>query len=267
MMPGHDATLRATLAAARAAWPDVHVPDGVFRKYVAERAEDPSSLDEAAVSGLYIACGCAAGDTAALRAFERRYMPEVERAISRFRLHAQDSADVMQALREQLLVGRSGDAPRIAEYSGRGDLSGWLRVTAVRAALKKLRGKKPEVDADDALLAARSMQDDPELSYMKELYRRTFRQAFAAALASLDAREKNLLRQHVVDGLTVDELGPLYNVHRATAARWVQRAKERLLEETRKQFMARARISARECESVLRMVRSRIDVTLGRLLA
>jgi RNA polymerase sigma-70 factor (ECF subfamily) len=102
---------------------------------------------------------------------------------------------------------------------------------------------------------------------MKELYRRTFRQAFAAALASLDAREKNLLRQHVVDGLTVDEIGPLYGVHRATAARWVQRAKGRLLEETRKQFMARARISARECESVLRMVRSRIDVTLGRLLA
>jgi RNA polymerase sigma-70 factor (ECF subfamily) len=111
------------------------------------------------------------------------------------------------------------------------------------------------------------MQDDPELSYMKELYRQAFRQAFGAALAALEARDKNLLRQHVVDGLTVDELGPLYGVHRATAARWVQRAKEKLLHETRKQFMARARISSRECESVLRLVRSRIDVTLGRLLA
>jgi RNA polymerase sigma-70 factor (ECF subfamily) len=266
-MPGHDASrFRASLSAARAAWPDVHVPESVFRKYLADRAES-ASIDDDAVAGLYLACACASGDAAALRAFERRYVPEVERALARMRLPAHEVAEVLQSVREHLLVGRNGAAPRIAEYSGRGDLAGWLRVSAVRAALKKLRGKKGEVDADDALLAARSMQDDPELSYMKELYRRAFRQAFAAALATLEARDKNLLRQHVVDGLTVDEIGPLYGVHRATAARWVQRAKEKLLQETRKQFMARARISSRECESVLRLVRSRIDVTLGRLLA
>jgi RNA polymerase sigma-70 factor (ECF subfamily) len=267
-MAGHGASqFRAALSAARAAWPDVHVPEGGFREYLAERLGSDASVDSETAAALYLACACASGDAAALRAFEGRYMPEVERAVARMRLRPHDVSDVVQTVREQLLVGRGGAAPRIAEYAGRGDLAGWLRVSAVRAALKKLRGKRAEVDADDAVLAARSMGDDPELSYMKELYRRTFRQAFAAALGVLDAREKNLLRQHVVDGLTVDEIGPLYGVHRATAARWIQRAKDRLLEETRKQFMARARISSRECESVFRLVRSRIDVTLGRLLA
>ena len=101
---------------------------------------------------------------------------------------------------------------------------------------------------------------------MKELYRRAFREAFTAAMGTLDAREKNLLRQHFVDGLTIDEIGPLYEVHRATAARWVSRARERLLDETRREFMKRAKVGPKECESVLRLVRSRLDVTLAHLL-
>jgi RNA polymerase sigma-70 factor (ECF subfamily) len=253
----------SVLAGARAAWPGVHVADHVFHAYVLERIGD-ADLTADAASSLYLACACAHGDTAALRAFESRHMPDVERALVRTRLSSADVAEVMQSLRQQLLAGPS---PRIASYTGRGDLAAWLRVTAVRAALKRIRGRKPEVAADDALLAARSVGDDPELVYMKELYRRAFRESFGAALDVLDAREKVLLRQHFVDRLGVDDLAPLYQVHRATVARWVQRARDRLLDETRRQFMQRAHVSARECESVLRLVRSRIEVTLGGLLA
>ena len=261
-MAGHDAW-RDVLAAARAAWPDVHVPDDVARAYLAERLGEPPFRDEAAAA-LYLACGCVHGDPAAVRAFDRRYMPDVEKAMARMRLPEADVADVAQSIRQQLLAGPS---PRLAEYSGRGELGAWLRVTAVRAGLKRIRGRRPEVDADDALLAVRSVGDDPELGYMKELYRRAFRESFDAAIAQVDARDRVLLRQHFVDGLGVDELAPLYQVHRATAARWVQAARDRLLDETRRQFMQRARVGPRECESVLRLVRSRIDVTLGRLLA
>jgi RNA polymerase sigma-70 factor (ECF subfamily) len=206
-------------------------------------------------------------DPAAIKAFDAAYMPGVERAIARMRLPPADVKDVAQSLREHLLVGKAGEAPQIAEYGGRGDLAGWLRVAAVRAALKSLRGRKPHAELDDARLALRSMGDDPELSYMKEVYRKAFREAFAAALASLEPREKNLLRQHFVDGLGVDELGRLYGAHRATAARWLQRARENLLDATKTNFARRAGLSARESASVLRMVRSRIDVTFGRLLA
>jgi RNA polymerase sigma-70 factor (ECF subfamily) len=260
-MAGH--VLSAAWSAAQAAWPGVHVPEDVFAAYVAERTGGDAPMPDA-TSSLYLACACARGDAAALRAFESRYMPEVERALVRTRLSAADVAEVMQSLREQLLAG---PLPRIASYTGRGDLPAWLRVTAVRAALKRIRGHKPEVEADDALLAARSVGDDPELLYMKELYRKAFREAFGAALEGLDARDRLLLRQHFVDRLGVDDLAPLYQVHRATVARWVQRARDHLLDETRHEFMRRARVSPRECESVLRLVRSRIDVTLGRLLA
>jgi RNA polymerase sigma-70 factor (ECF subfamily) len=263
-MPEHGAH-EASLAHARTVWPHIHVPEGELRTYVQARlgAEVPSP--EAAAS-LYLACACVRGDPAAIRAFDERYAGELSRAVAKLRLPPQEVADVVQSLRQHLLVSSGGAPGHLAEYAGRGDLSGWLRVTATRAGLKRLRGRKPELDADDALLAARAPGDDPELAYMKELYRHAFREAFGAALATLDAREKVMLRQHFVDGLGIDELGPLYGVHRATAARWVAQAKTTLMERTRREFMHRARLNPREMASVMRMVQSRLDVTLARLL-
>jgi hypothetical protein len=38
-----------------------------------------------------------------------------------------------------LLVGSDGEPPRIGEYAGRGALQGWLRISAVRVALRLSR--------------------------------------------------------------------------------------------------------------------------------
>jgi RNA polymerase sigma-70 factor (ECF subfamily) len=138
----------------------------------------------------------------------------------------------------------------------------------MRAALKLLRKDGREMPtSDDAILEAKSSEDDPELAYMKAAYRASFRAAFQEALESLHPKERTLLKQQIVDGLGIDELGALYEVHRATAARWVQAAREKLLLRTRRTFMLRARISSDECESIMRMVRSQLDVSLHRRLA
>ena len=176
----------------------------------------------------------------------------------------------MQVLRNELLVGREGRRPKLAEYGGRGDLKGWLRVTAMRAALKvKKKGQRDAAapNNDSVLLEMRSTGDDPELSYMKALYGDAFRAAFRVAAGSLEARDRDLLRQHFVEGRNIDELGTLYGVHRATAARSIQAAREKLLSATRREFASRAQVSPRECESVLRLVQSKFDVTLRRLLS
>jgi RNA polymerase sigma-70 factor (ECF subfamily) len=252
------------IAAARAAFPGVSVPDDVFRAYVEARRRDGGPKPEHAAS-LYLACACTRGDKAAVRAFESQFIPEVKRALGRLRLSNEELEEVVQRLRSQLLVGEGDVPPRIASYTGEGDLRGFLRVTAVRSALKLKRGDKLVADPDAALEVA-SARDDPELSYMKELYRESFRASFRAALDGLGDRDKNLLRQHFVDGLGIDALGRMYGVHRATAARWVQAAREELLAATRREFAARTRASKRECDSLLRMVQSRFDVTLRRLI-
>ena len=200
-------------------------------------------------------------------ALEARFFPEIEAALRKMNLGGARVDDVKQSLRGQMFVGTPETPPRIVDYSGRGDLGAWLRVTATRSALKVLRKEQREIPAeDDAIFAAASSSSDPELAYVKEVYRAQFRTAFQEALDSLDDRDKNVLRQHVVDRLSIDEIGALYHVHRATSARWLDKARELLLTRTRQRFMNGAKITPRECDSIMRLCQSQLDMTIRRRL-
>jgi RNA polymerase sigma-70 factor, ECF subfamily len=256
-------------SAAQGAWPEFSVRAEAFFPYFADRVsrEGPDALQKLRASDLYVACACVMGDPRAMGALETRYFPEIEGALAKMNLGGARVDDVKQGLRRQMFVGEDGVPPRIAEYTGRGDLRGWLRVTAVRAALKLIRKEKREVLVEDEqLFVASTSAADPELLYVKEVYRAEFKIAFQEALESLEDREKNLLRQHVVDALSIDEIGALYQVHRATAARWLGKAKETLLSRTRQRFMARAKINGDECDSIMRLVHSQLDMTIRRRL-
>jgi hypothetical protein len=100
----------------------------------------------------------------AIRAVETRYFPDIDAALGKMGLASDRAAEVKQGLRKLLFVGEDGAPPRISEYRGSGDLRAWLRVTAMRAALKLLRKHGRETSTDDAILEARSSEDDPELA-------------------------------------------------------------------------------------------------------
>jgi RNA polymerase sigma-70 factor, ECF subfamily len=255
-------------AAATAHWPSPWVEQGAFAEYVADRAGDGADLTEETVAALYLACACVHGVAPAVKVFDAEYLPQAQRVAARAGLSADQVAELLQSLREHLLVGRVGGSPKLREYRGKGDLRGWLRVTATRAALrvrKKAAGAR--MDSEDAGLEARATDDDPELSYMKALYREAFRAAFKAAVLALDPKEKLVLHQHTVLGLSIDDVGAKHGVHRATAARWVQSAREKLLTGVRRELAREVNVSPKELNSILKLVQSRFDMTMRRLLA
>ncbi len=262
-----EAALGRALARAEAAWEGIACDRDRFASFLGGRVA-PAELDGARIEDLFAACACGTGDGRAIAAVEARYFGDIDAALGKMHLSADRIAEVKQGLRRVLFVGDApaGVAPRILEYRGTGALGAWLRVTAMRAALKLIRKESRETPTDDALLEARAQADDPELGYMKAAYRAAFKTAFQEALDSLHAKERLYLKQQIVDGLSIDELGTLYQVHRATAARWVQSAREKLLSRTRRTFMMNARLTSDECESIMRMVRSQLDVSLHRRL-
>lgn len=260
--------LEQAVARGSAAWPSLPLTAARFVAYLGERVPS-AELASARVEDLWIACACASerrDDAIAL--VEARFLVELGAPLAKMGLGAARVDEVKQVLRHVLFVGSPDDGvpPRIGDYRGAGDLRGWLRVSATRAALKLLRGEHRE-STTDVLLDAASPVDDPELAYMKSAYRASFKEAFQEALDSLSPRERLLLKQQVVDGLNVDDLGALYQVHRATAARWVASARELLLERTRRAFVAKHRLSKEEGESLMRLVRSQLDLSLHRRLA
>jgi RNA polymerase sigma-70 factor, ECF subfamily len=74
---------------------------------------------------------------------------------------------------------------------------------------------------------------EPEMAFLMKTYKRELTEAFEEALASMPHRDRSVLRHHYVEGLSIDRLGELYQVHRATAARWIARATDALSGRTR----------------------------------
>ena len=79
-------------------------------------------------------------------------------------------------------------------------------------------------------------------------------------------RERNLLKQHLIDGLTVDELATMYRAHRSTCARWLVDARDALGRATRRALSDKLGPREAQLESVLRFVDSDIELSISRIL-
>jgi RNA polymerase sigma-70 factor (ECF subfamily) len=251
---------------AHLAWPGVRIPHESFIAHVAGHASvETGSLAELRTSDLYLSCACALGDAAALTAFEQAYFVDIDPALVRMTGKTALHDEVAQSLRTTLFAPRPGRAPQIALYAGRGDLRNWTRAAIVRATLNLITRKPRETPAPtDLLSAVPAASADPELAHMKEIYQAEFRDAFAAAVATLDTRERNLLRHAFVDGLSIDEVGALFGVHRATAARWLASTRTKLMGELRRALMQKLHVDKTEFASIMRLIRSQLNVSLAR---
>jgi RNA polymerase sigma-70 factor (ECF subfamily) len=263
-----EALLAGIVDAAEAAWPTVRIPVETFVTHLAAHAPAaPGLVEDLRTSDLYLACACALGDPAALAAFEATYFGDIGPALARMTRAPISKDDVAQEARRTLFLPRERTPPQIALYAGRGDLRNWTRAALVRIILNLVTRSPREVPAPSDLLdAVPSAGADPELAHMKEVYRAEFREAFSLATASLSSRERNLLRHAFVDGLGIDEVGALFGVHRATAARWLAAARAKLLGHVRKHLLQKLAVNESELASIMRLIRTDLGLTLRRHL-
>lgn len=254
------------------AFEGVRLPQDTFDTFVIERLGEGVRHGEPAISeeiaqDLFLACACVHRDATALSAFDERFLSQVPSFLARIDKSAAVVDEVTQRVRERLFVPKGDGKPRIGEYGGRGRLGSWLRVVVIRIALNMKTspsGRRTESeDAADALL----LEKDPELSYLRSRYRQEFHDAFVGALETLDARDRTILRMNLIDGLNIDGIGQMYGVHRATVARWIAKAREQLFERTRDTLVAELGLSSTEFASLVRLVRSQLDVSICRILS
>jgi RNA polymerase sigma-70 factor (ECF subfamily) len=264
-----EGAIAEALRAARQAWPDLDVPPEVFAAHLATRTSPPPlaapAIGALRAADLYLACACLRGDARAIAAFEGRYYREIDRVLGRLGLAPTIADDLKGVVRERFFFPKDGERSPLTTYSGRGRLDAWVRAIAASTAHTVLRAARREAPEERALDVA-VPNSDPELAYLKATFAAEFKAAFAEAVEALSIRERNLLRQHALDGLSIDQLGALYRVHRATAARWVVDVRARLLDGVRERLQARLQLSEAELKSVMALARSQIDVSVRRLL-
>lgn len=257
----------------RAAWPEVALEKAAFAQDVAARFDGKSDVAEWLAGrhgeGLYLACACLQKAPQALTAFERSILSQVPLFLSNLRPTRSREVfadEVSQLLRERLLVGTPDKGPRLAEYEGQGALSSFVRVAAVRIGIDLVRkqARDPAAIEDEPVIAAAG---DPELAYVKAHYKIPFKEALRAAMAALTSEERNLLRLHFVDQLSIDRLAEIFHIHRATAARWLQQARAKVIKQVHREVRARLRLDETGLQSLLEALRSQLDLSLRSWLA
>jgi len=260
--------LELLVARCRATFPEISLDAAAFVAHVAARLPQDISpeqwLGEVNAEDSYLACACLHGDRAAIDELDRRFSAEIEPMLRRS--YRDDLDDAKQILRQRLLLPTGATEPKLATYSGRGPLRRWLRVVVHRLVLEIIRPRQSF--ADDWAIAALPMTgDDPEHAYLKTHYRDAYERAFERALAQMSARERTVLAQYHIDGLTVDDLGALYQIHRATASRWVAKMRAHLRALVIEDLRAGLGLSTAGLESVARLVHSQLAGALVRAFA
>jgi len=243
------------LAVARGAWPSLEFDVDLYRAWLGEAAGGElaarlPTLD----AGETLLCWCAArGDSEAHRLFDLHYMHQVGPALRRFQADASFVDEVAQRVRVKLLIAEPGGLAPIARYAFGGGLGGLIRIAAIREALSLRRRDKPsEPDAVDAVVG----EADPELRALKDRYGREFQRAFTAALAELSPKQRHLLRLSISAKASIDDIARMHNTHRATAARWLNAARDELAAHTRKHLQASLGVAETELQSLLRLIRT-----------
>lgn len=255
---------------ARRERPGLGVTSEAFGEFVASRLPDEgveAALETLHAGDALLAAGCLTRDAESLAVFSRELEPVIARAVRKVvRDQAQDADDACRRIVVRLLYGEDG-SPKLESYLARGPLAGWVQVTASRFALNVVRDRRAVQRREDVRqLDERAASGDLELDHIRARYRDEFRDSFKEGLANLAPRDRNVLRYHLLDSLGIDEIGALYGVHRATAARWIHTAREHLLASVKRAFAARLKVSDAEFESLFFAVRSHLDVSLGSFL-
>jgi RNA polymerase sigma-70 factor, ECF subfamily len=263
------AALDAALAEASTAWPDLQVDAVAWARSLAAHAPVPlpaRPFGDLELPDLYVAFAAGAGDRAAVAACDALLVREAGYAADATRLHAlRDEA--VQIVRAIVFAPRPERPPAIHDYAGRGRLHGWLRVLVARELVRLAKAQSRAIELEDYMLDdAATVDPDPALEDLKAGYRDQLADAFREALKTLSARDRTLLRYQIVDGLTIDDIGELYRVHRATAARWLATIRDGLVERTRSLLADALGVNTAEAASIVRLVHSQLEVSVIRHL-
>lgn len=257
-----EAQLKAIIATASKSWPTFSIEAADFAQYLGQRMPI-HELDDAPLGDLYLAHACLAHEPRAIVELDIKLRRECERIEQRHRGNV-NSTDLVLELHSRLLLG---ERPRLTEYSGKGSLGGWLAATAVRAGLNAKREgdrrRKREVAAEPSAAGLA----DPELELLRARSRDVFNEVFREVLDGLDAKERALLRLHVVEGMGIDRIARLKEIGRSTAARWLAQIRAKLLLETRRLLSQRLMIGSSTLDELLPVLTADLDISIRKVLS
>lgn len=219
------------------------------------------------IDELALARACAAGSDPAWEVFMTRYREKLH--LSALRIAREDSAarELADTLYADLYGTNIRDGVRVsklASYTGRGSLEGWLRTVLSQEYVNRYRRTKRLVSLDEESeegVQFPAPQPDPVSPADQRVAHAT-----DEALAALSAEDRTVLSAYYLDGRTLAEIARMLGVHESTISRKI----DKLAKSLRKQIAAalvRRGMSRRQAEEALEVDVRDLQVDIRRTLA
>jgi RNA polymerase sigma-70 factor (ECF subfamily) len=252
-----------------------------------ENASDQSIaefIDELQADDLCLIVACERGDESAWSDLVERFTPTVRSAARSASSNEDGAQDLSQSIWAELfgLRVRADGTPasKLAYYSGRGSLAGWLRAVVGQLAIdqhrKQSRTVQTEDDADfdrlaravdgrESFLATTAL--NPEEAISDKLAGAEVQRALARSIKELSDEDRLLVKLYYFDGLRLREAGSVLGVHEATASRRLTRIHGELRERVESILITDLGWTETETEGAFARVALHLEADLEPLLA
>ena len=232
----------------------------------AGESEVQSFLVTLRVEELALARACAAGNNSAWEIFLTRYREKLYQ--SALRIAREDSA--ARELADSLYADLYGTGTRggervskLASFTGRGSLEGWLRTVLSQEFVNRYRRTKRLVSLDEENEEGeRFAAPEPEPAATSDS---RLESATDDALASLPSEDQLVLAAYYLDGRTLAEVARMLGVHESTISRKVDRLAKALRKKILAGMMQRG-LSRRQAEEALDVDVRDVQVNIRRSL-
>ncbi len=252
----------------------------------ADRNAIKQFVDEIRSDDLCLIIACEKGDEKAWEYLVSNFDSTVKSAARKISSNNEDAEDLASSIWAELYGLRQGadgnKKSKLAYYSGRGSLAGWLRAVVSQLAIDEYRKQSRFVQieenrefenlAEDASNhTGRDLvvhhADNPEDLLTNESSSRDVSLALKHAVETLDAEDKLVMKLYYFDDLKLKEIASMFGYHEATASRKLVRIQTEIRKSVEKKLRSDHGWSETEVKHYLSETASKLGLSVEKLFA
>ena len=250
----------------------------------AQTIEVKEFIDDMRADDLCLIIACERGDEAAWEDLVANFDGAVKSAARKISSNAEDAEDLASSIWAEL-YGLRQDADgnkksKLAYYSGRGSLAGWLRAVVAQLAVDQFRKQSRYVQIEEDrefenLAAEASASSDhhgasdvhnPEERYSESRTAADVADALETAITGLEDEDRLILKMYYFDDLKLKEIATTFGYHEATASRKIVRVQNEIRKTVEKALKTQHGWSDGEVKRYLSDTASGLGISFEKLL-
>lgn len=240
-----------------------------------------SFIEDIRVDDLCLIIACERGDEKAWEDLVANFDATVRSAARKMTSNSEDAEDLAGSIWAEL-YGLRQDATgkkkgKLAYYSGRGSLAGWLRAVVSQLAVDEYRKQSRFVQieedrsfenlAEDAANNSDHSQvvhtgSNPEDILIENRTSADISKALRTAITELEPEDRLILKMYYFDNLKLKDIAAAFGYHEATASRKLVRVQSEIRKSVEKQLMGVHGWSSDEVKRSLSDAAARLGISL-----